>query len=227
MLDHAQVAALVALGRRTAEHFGEPQDMEWAYAAGEIYLLQSRPITTLFPSPEPLPAPEAGLRIYLNLQGMQGFLEPRTPAGISAFRSVAAGVQHLLHLKEAAGTSFLSVAAGRIYLDATGMLRLEAVRQAFAGETIDRARTPRPQRGPTPAGAGRGRAAARACAQGPHAQGGGARHAGHGESRARAARRRREPAASSGGSRRARGGLRQRRSASRTPVGHSRRLCRA
>ena len=35
------------LGRRAADHFGSPQDMEWAIHDGELYLLQSRPITTL------------------------------------------------------------------------------------------------------------------------------------------------------------------------------------
>jgi pyruvate,water dikinase len=35
------------LGRRVAEHFAAPQDIEWAFDAGELYILQSRPITTL------------------------------------------------------------------------------------------------------------------------------------------------------------------------------------
>ncbi len=40
------VHRLWQLGRRAAEHFGAPQDIEWAIFAGELYLLQSRPITT-------------------------------------------------------------------------------------------------------------------------------------------------------------------------------------
>ena len=35
------------LGKRVAEHFGCPQDIEWALRGDELYLLQSRPITTL------------------------------------------------------------------------------------------------------------------------------------------------------------------------------------
>jgi len=42
-----QIAALAALGRRIESIFGCPQDIEWAIAAGEVFLLQSRPITTL------------------------------------------------------------------------------------------------------------------------------------------------------------------------------------
>lgn len=41
------VYRLWQLGRRVAEHFGAPQDIEWALCNGELYLLQSRPITTL------------------------------------------------------------------------------------------------------------------------------------------------------------------------------------
>ncbi len=40
-------AKLRELGLRVEEHFGAPQDIEWAMAEGEVFLLQSRPITTL------------------------------------------------------------------------------------------------------------------------------------------------------------------------------------
>jgi len=43
--------ALTELGRNTANLYGEPQDIEWAFAGGSLYLLQSRPITSLFPCP--------------------------------------------------------------------------------------------------------------------------------------------------------------------------------
>jgi pyruvate,water dikinase len=42
-----EIRELVALGTNLAKHFGTPQDIEWAIEAGHIYLLQSRPITTL------------------------------------------------------------------------------------------------------------------------------------------------------------------------------------
>ncbi len=51
LLSEAQVAALVALGRRVEAHFGGPQDIEWAIASGQLSLLQSRPITTIEPAP--------------------------------------------------------------------------------------------------------------------------------------------------------------------------------
>lgn len=50
LLSEAQLAELVALGRRAEEHFGAPQDIEWAIAGGALFLLQSRPITTIAPA---------------------------------------------------------------------------------------------------------------------------------------------------------------------------------
>lgn len=42
-----QVRGIAALARRCAAHFGQPQDIEWAMENGRIFLLQSRPITSL------------------------------------------------------------------------------------------------------------------------------------------------------------------------------------
>jgi len=46
-LDEREIESLVELGRRLEDHFGGPQDIEWAIADGRIYLLQARPVTTL------------------------------------------------------------------------------------------------------------------------------------------------------------------------------------
>ena len=47
VLTGGELRELAALGCRLEEHFGGPQDVEWAIAGGRIYLLQSRPVTTL------------------------------------------------------------------------------------------------------------------------------------------------------------------------------------
>ena len=46
-LSDDQLAALAELGRTLEEQNGSPQDIEWAIAGGELYVLQSRPVTTL------------------------------------------------------------------------------------------------------------------------------------------------------------------------------------
>jgi pyruvate,water dikinase len=50
VLDDQEVLRLAALGLSVEEHYGSPQDTEWAIADGQTYLVQSRPITTLAPS---------------------------------------------------------------------------------------------------------------------------------------------------------------------------------
>ncbi|MBI3287471.1 MAG: hypothetical protein HYZ68_05425, partial [Chloroflexi bacterium] len=46
-LAEAQIVELARVGRSIETHYGEPQDIEWAYAGGQLYVLQARPITTL------------------------------------------------------------------------------------------------------------------------------------------------------------------------------------
>jgi rifampicin phosphotransferase len=53
-IDENQAHAIAEMARQAEAHFGSPQDIEWAIAGGELFLLQSRPITTL---PEPAVAP--------------------------------------------------------------------------------------------------------------------------------------------------------------------------
>jgi pyruvate,water dikinase len=47
VLTDDEIAELVTLGERVEDHYGDPQDVEWAIVDGEVYMLQSRPITTI------------------------------------------------------------------------------------------------------------------------------------------------------------------------------------
>jgi pyruvate,water dikinase len=47
-----QIMAVYELGLQAERHFGAPQDVEWTLRDGELYLLQSRPVTTRTPAPE-------------------------------------------------------------------------------------------------------------------------------------------------------------------------------
>ncbi|SEH38829.1 phosphoenolpyruvate synthase [Halopenitus malekzadehii] len=47
VLSDAEIESLVELGERVEDHYGEPQDVEWAIVGGEVFMLQSRPITTI------------------------------------------------------------------------------------------------------------------------------------------------------------------------------------
>jgi phosphoenolpyruvate synthase/pyruvate phosphate dikinase len=56
-LTDAQVMQRSELGRRIEAHFGRPQDIEWCLVDDGFQVVQSRPITTLFPIPRPATRP--------------------------------------------------------------------------------------------------------------------------------------------------------------------------
>jgi phosphoenolpyruvate synthase/pyruvate phosphate dikinase len=92
-LSDGQVRALVELGARIEAHFDASQDIEWAIdPSGQIFLLQARPITTLFPLPAGAPSTDEVLRVYLSFNIQQGTYRPFTPMGISATRLLASSI---------------------------------------------------------------------------------------------------------------------------------------
>ena len=55
-IDAVQAHEIAKMAYQAEAHFGSPQDVEWAIAEGKLFILQSRPITTL-PEPAPTPVP--------------------------------------------------------------------------------------------------------------------------------------------------------------------------
>jgi len=47
VLNESEIESLIELGERAEDHYGEPQDIEWAITGDDVYMLQSRPITTI------------------------------------------------------------------------------------------------------------------------------------------------------------------------------------
>ncbi|MCF2206815.1 pyruvate, water dikinase [Halobacterium salinarum] len=47
VLDDGEISDLVTIGERVEAHYDAPQDVEWAIVDGDVYMLQSRPITTI------------------------------------------------------------------------------------------------------------------------------------------------------------------------------------
>ncbi|MFD5246901.1 PEP/pyruvate-binding domain-containing protein [Amycolatopsis sp. NPDC058340] len=88
-LTPSQLGELAAVGRRLEKHFGAPQDVEWAFDGdGELWLTQSRHITTLFPVPES----EGEPRAYWSVNVYQGIDRPFTPMGASMIRERQRGM---------------------------------------------------------------------------------------------------------------------------------------
>jgi rifampicin phosphotransferase len=116
------VVALSAFGQRAAAQLGAPQDLEWAWAEGRLYVLQSRPITSLFPLPEGLRVEP--LQVLLSFGVWQGMLEPFTPLGRDLFRHVVSGVARMFGLRIAPAAQRVFFSAGeRLWVNLDRVLR--------------------------------------------------------------------------------------------------------
>ncbi|MBI4548633.1 MAG: phosphoenolpyruvate synthase, partial [Ignavibacteriae bacterium] len=81
-LTDEQILQLERMGSKIEEHFGRPQDIEWCLADDTFYIVQSRPITTLFPIPE---ANDQENHVYLSVGHQQMMTDPIKPLGLSFF----------------------------------------------------------------------------------------------------------------------------------------------
>ena len=126
-LSDEQVRALAALGAQVEAHYAAPQDTEWAIdPSGKLWLVQSRPITTLYPLPDNAPDTDDVLRVYFSLNVFQGVYRPLTPMGIAVFRLFGSAIAELFNLPPrdpVRGPSILAEAGGRLFFDVTPALR--------------------------------------------------------------------------------------------------------
>ena len=86
-----QLAELARLGQRAQQHFGRPQDIEWAVSGGVLYMLQSRPMTALPPQPQTLNPFQRRLGPFF----MEMFQERPYPLDVSGWMS--RGILAMLH----------------------------------------------------------------------------------------------------------------------------------
>ena len=100
-LTDAQVVRLAQLGRQIEAHFGHPQDIEWCLIDDEFQIVQSRPITTLFPIPV---ANDQESHVYVSVGHQQMMTDPMKPLGLSLWQLTA-----LRPMSEAGGRLFVDV----------------------------------------------------------------------------------------------------------------------
>ncbi|MGN6710546.1 PEP/pyruvate-binding domain-containing protein [Anaerocolumna jejuensis] len=65
-LSDKQALEVFEIGQKVEQHYGSPQDIEWAISCGRLYLLQSRPITTLNKTTERQPELSTARKTALN-----------------------------------------------------------------------------------------------------------------------------------------------------------------
>jgi pyruvate,water dikinase len=101
VLTDGQVLDLIGLGRRIESHLGVPQDIEWCLAEEGFRIVQSRPITTLFPVP---PVDDDGGHVYVSVGHQQMMTDAMAPLGLSFWQLTTPRP-----MREAGGRLFVDV----------------------------------------------------------------------------------------------------------------------
>jgi phosphohistidine swiveling domain-containing protein len=129
-----QVRAVAALARTAERHFGRPQDIEWAIEKGQVYLLQSRPITSL----PALADPDGALNLWDNSNIAESYNGITTPLTFSFARGVYEEVyrqfcriigvpeQRIVEQSDAL-RAMLGLVRGRIYYNLVSWYRILAL----------------------------------------------------------------------------------------------------
>ena len=117
-LTDEQIIQLAEVGRQIESHYGAPQDIEWALAENEFYIVQSRPITSLYPVPE-VTEPEF-LHVLFSFGHQQMMTEALKPLAISALRTF------FPFGKETAWSEsrFMQEAGSHLFIDVTYLLHM-------------------------------------------------------------------------------------------------------
>ena len=139
VLTDEEVRAVTALARQAARHFGRAQDIEWAYDGDALYLLQSRPITSL----ALLPDPDAELRLWDNSNIVESYSGVTTPLTFSFASEIYEHVYRqfcrVMYVPEGAVAAsdeafgnMLGLVRGRLYYNLLNWYRVLALLPGFA-----------------------------------------------------------------------------------------------
>ncbi|MCU5330814.1 phosphoenolpyruvate synthase [Bacillus wiedmannii] len=110
-LSEQQILQLAQIGRQIEAYFGCPQDIEWCLVDDTFYIVQSRPITTLYPIPE---ENDGGNHVYISVGHQQMMTDAMKPLGLSFFLLTT--------------NAPMRKAGGRLFVDATQQLASPASR---------------------------------------------------------------------------------------------------
>lgn len=118
-LTDPQILLLEQTGRKIETYFGRPQDIEWCLSAEDkLYIVQSRPITTLYPAPE---MKDDKKHVFFSFGHRQMMTEAMSPLSITFFQKL---------FKYMTDSAMYEV-GGRIYVDASNELRSPLMRKSF------------------------------------------------------------------------------------------------
>ena len=124
VLSDSEIAALVEMGRHIARLQGTPQDIEWCFEEGELYVVQARPITALYPLPEPA-VDDGVVHVSFCVNHFQVMTDAMPPMALAMWRLMLP-----LGKRWGAGgpSPWVQTAGGRVYADVSRILRFPPTR---------------------------------------------------------------------------------------------------
>jgi phosphohistidine swiveling domain-containing protein len=127
----ADIHQLVEIGQRIQKEYDAPQDIEWALVDGNLHILQSRAITSLYPIPRASFDP---LIAWFSFGSVQGLVGPITPLGRDTILHVVVGAGRLFGATLRYGHVDLFAPAGeRIWIKVSDVIRNPLGKRVFSG----------------------------------------------------------------------------------------------
>ncbi|HMK45645.1 MAG TPA: phosphoenolpyruvate synthase, partial [Methanocella sp.] len=119
-----RIIELATIGGRIEAHYGGlEQDIEWCLSDGKFYVVQSRPITSLYPTPR---VSDGRLHVFISFGYLQMMTDAIRPLGISFWKTLQ-GAQ-----ADRTDSGIMREAGGRLYIDPTSALALKPARKALS-----------------------------------------------------------------------------------------------
>ena len=135
-LTDEQILRLAQLSRRIEAHFGYPQDIEWCLAGDEFQIVQSRPITTLFPIPE---TGDQENHVYISVGHQQMMTDAMKPLGLAFWQLTTPRP-----MAEAGGRLFVNVTVhARCASSRAGLLKVVGRSDPLIGDALQTSHRPR------------------------------------------------------------------------------------
>ena len=124
-LEDHRIIELAGLGQKIEAHYSFEQDIEWAFASGRFYILQSRPITSLYPLPH---VSDDKLHVFMSFGHIQMMTDVMKPLTISLFKNV---IKVLKQGDTPSEDHIIFEVGGRMFADVTALLLVKPFRNRF------------------------------------------------------------------------------------------------
>jgi len=120
-LSDKQILELANLWKKIEKHYKKEQDIEWCFKNGNFFIVQTRPITSLYPLPEIV---TKGLHFYLSIGHVQMMTEAIRPLWFSVFTTISRFVEDYFKMD----WPLLNDAGSHLYIDLIHLLKYKVFR---------------------------------------------------------------------------------------------------